>query len=176
VDVAVSTAVSLTWSLPMETGTSFDVSGPSGSVSGTFSADASNHVITFTPDAPLAQGTTYTISASGQVSNGVVQQVPVSFSFTTFAPSINDQFDALIAKLQMLTDAGEFPGRVGQNLVLRAERAQFYYGLGFYNPTIQNLIIIINVTDAMENAGFLSAADAAEVRDLATGLIAELSN
>jgi len=32
------------------------------------------------------------------------------------------------------------------------------------------------VTNAMENAGFLSAADAAEVRDLATGLIDALLN
>ena len=66
-------------------------------------------------------------------------------------------------------------------VILRAkvtdgERAQFYYDVGFNNPAIQNLIIIINVTDAMENAGFLSAADAAEVRDLATGLITALSN
>jgi glycosidase/fibronectin type 3 domain-containing protein len=176
VDVALDTAVSLTWSLPMDAGTDFEVTGPSGVISGTFVLTDTNHTVLFTPDMPLAQGTTYTVSASEQVSNGVMQQVPVSFSFTTYAPSVDDQFNALIAKLQMLTDAGEFPGRVGQNLVLRAQRAQFYYSIGFNNPAIQNLIIIINVTNAMENAGFLSAADAAEVRDLATGLIAELSN
>lgn len=175
-DVAVDTNVSLTWSLPMDDGASFEVSGPSGVISGTFVMTDTNHTVLFTPAMPLAQSTTYTVSASGQVSNGNVQQAPASFSFTTHVPTIDEQFDALIAKLQMLTDASEFPGRVGQNLVLRAERAQFYYDVGFNNPAIQNLIIIINVTDAMENAGFLSAADAAEVRDLATGLIAALSN
>src|SRR5690606_586094 len=35
VDVAVDTAVTLTWSLPMDAGTDFEVSGPSGVVSGT---------------------------------------------------------------------------------------------------------------------------------------------
>ena len=88
--------------------------------------------------------------------------------------TIEQQFDALIAKLQALTDAGEFPGRLGQNLVLRAERAKLAYERGFTTPAVLNLFIVVTVTDAMENAGFLSAADAAEVRDLATGLIAAL--
>ena len=174
--VVPDTAVSLTWSLPMDAGTSFDVSSPSGSVSGTFSADATNQIITFTPDAPLAPGTTYTVTAAGAVSNGNVQQASAVFSFTTYAPTINDQFDALTAKLQALTDAGEFPGRLGQALVNRSVRAQRFYNLGYDNPAIINLAIIVAVNDAMENAGFLSAADAAEVRELAGGLITELIN
>ena len=176
VDVAVDTAVSLTWSLPMDAGTSFTVSGPAGDVSGTIVADATNQIFTFTPDAAFAPGTTYTVSATGQVSNGTVQQVPVSFSFTTHALSVNEQFDALTAKLQALTDAGEFPGRIGQILVNRSVKAKLYYDKGFDNPAILNLGVIVGVTNAMENAGFLSTADAAEVRDLATGLIIELIN
>ncbi|MCB8936802.1 MAG: alpha amylase N-terminal ig-like domain-containing protein [Ardenticatenaceae bacterium] len=172
--VAVNTAVALTWSLPMDAGTSFTVSGPGGNVAGAFAADTTNQIITFTPAAPLAQGTTYTIAASGQVSNGNVQQVPVTFSFTTYAPTVAERFDALTAKLQALTNAGKFPGRVGQNLVIRSQRAKLYYSLGFNKPAILNLNVIVSVTNAMENAGFLSAADAAEVRGLATGLIATL--
>ena len=160
----------------MDAGTDFEVNGPSGLVSGSFAADATNQIITFTPDAPLVPGTTYTVLATGQVSNGNVQQAAMQSSFTTYAPTVNDQFDALIAKLQLLTDAGEFPGRIGQNLVIRAERAKLAYNLGFNNPALQNLFVIVNVTNAMENAGFLSAADAAEVRDLATGLIDALLN
>lgn len=158
----------------MDAGTSFTVSGPGGNVAGAFAADTTNQIITFTPAAPLAQGTTYTIAASGQVSNGNVQQVPVTFSFTTYAPTVAERFDALTAKLQALTNAGKFPGRVGQNLVIRSQRAKLYYSLGFNKPAILNLNVIVSVTNAMENAGFLSAADAAEVRGLATGLIATL--
>ncbi len=88
--------------------------------------------------------------------------------------TIEQQFEALIGKLQALTDAGEFPGRIGQNLVIRAQRAYLAYSFGLINQAVQNLNVIVSVTNAMENAGFLSAADAAEVRDLATGLIEEL--
>ncbi|MCA9943995.1 MAG: Ig-like domain-containing protein, partial [Anaerolineales bacterium] len=176
VGVPVDTNVSLSWSLPMDAGTSFELSGPSGIISGTFVLTDTNQTVIFTPDMPLAQATTYTVSASGQVSNGNVQQVPVSYSFTTYAPTIEEQFDALTAKLQMLTDAGEFPGRLGQILVNRSVRAKLLYSYGFDNPAILNLAVIVNVTNAMENAGFLTPEDAAEVRDLATGLITELLN
>ncbi|MCC6604270.1 MAG: alpha amylase N-terminal ig-like domain-containing protein [Anaerolineae bacterium] len=175
VDVAVDTAVALTWSLPMDAGTDFEVSGPSGVVSGTFSADTTNQIITFTPDAPLAQSTTYTVLATGQVSNGNGQQAVSQTSFTTVAPpppTADEQFEALINKLQALTDAGELPRGIGKTLVNRAERAYLYYQYGLEVPAILNLTFIITTTRVMELTGFLTHADAAEVIDLSSWLIA----
>ena len=174
VDVAVDTAVSLTWSLPMDAGTSFAVSGPSGMVSGTFSADASNQIITFTPDAPLAQSTTYTVSASGQVSNGNVQQAPALFSFTTHVPTIDEQFAALVAKLQALVANGDLSERMGNSLVNRVLRIQMWHDLGYDNIAVANLNIFNRIITALEVSGQLDAANAQMLRDMADGLIISL--
>lgn len=83
-DVPVSALVAVTWSQVMSESTVFSVDGPDGGVNGTFALDASGLTVTFTPDVPFDAGTTYEVLISGQVdANGVVQQVPVAFSFTT---------------------------------------------------------------------------------------------
>ena len=83
-DVPLDAAVSATWSQVMNPSTVFSVDGPDGAVNGTFALDASGFTVTFTPDVPFDAGTTYEVLISGQVdANGVVQQIPVAFSFTT---------------------------------------------------------------------------------------------
>ncbi|MCA1954812.1 MAG: Ig-like domain-containing protein [Anaerolinea sp.] len=82
--VPVTTPVTVTWSQAMAANTSFSVTGPGGAVSGTFAYDAPSRTVTFTPDSPLAYSTTYTVLVTGAVdAGGDVQQVPVTWSFTT---------------------------------------------------------------------------------------------
>ncbi len=99
-DVSLDTAIVLTWSLPMVSGTTFSVTGPEGAVAGTIGVNPLNNTTTFTPTASLAYHTTYTITASGQVTSGVpgaesgTQQVPFTAHFTTtpfmvYLPLIN---------------------------------------------------------------------------------------
>lgn len=176
IDVALETAVSLTWSLPMDAGTSFDMSGPDGSVSGTFAADASNQIITFTPDAPLAAATTYTAAATGQVSNGNVQQVAVAYSFTTRALTIDEQFDALVNKLETLVADGKLPARMGNSLINRVLRGQLWHDLGYDRLAVLNLNIFNRIVTGLENATILTTEDADCLRSLADDLIVSLSN
>ncbi len=85
-DVPPSATISVDWSKAMSAATSFSVSGPDGSVAGTFALSNGDRTVTFTPAAPLAAGTAYDVLVSGQTSaGGDVQQVPVAFSFTTEA-------------------------------------------------------------------------------------------
>ncbi|CAN5238266.1 alpha-amylase family glycosyl hydrolase [soil metagenome] len=85
-DVATDTTIVVDWSKPMASSSSFSVTGPDGTVAGTFSLNEDATSVTFTPDSPLAQATTYEVSVTGQTSaGGDAQQVPVNFSFTTEA-------------------------------------------------------------------------------------------
>jgi glycosidase len=83
-DVALDTLITVTWSAAMDEATDFVVTGPSGEAAGSFSLDATGTILTFTPAAPLAKGTMYTVEVTGEVdAGGNVQQVPASWSFTT---------------------------------------------------------------------------------------------
>ena len=83
-NVSPSTTVAVTWSQQMPSNNDFAVSSPGGGVAGTFTYASGTRTTTFTPAAPLLQGTTYSVSVSGKVSAlGNVQQVPVSWSFVT---------------------------------------------------------------------------------------------
>ena len=85
-DVDPQTTVVVNWSRAMASDSDFSVSGPGGAVIGSFAVSNSNQTLTFTPAAPLADESTYQVLVSGQSdSEGNVQQVPVSFSFTTAA-------------------------------------------------------------------------------------------
>ena len=89
----------------MDASTDFTVTGPDGAVAGAFSYDAGSWVVTFTPSAPLSEGTQYTVDVTGEISaGGDHQQVAVSWSFTTVPPpnllvngsfEINDDADRL---------------------------------------------------------------------------------
>ena len=78
--------VTLTWNQAMPTPPSgFGLSGPSGTVSGTWSYDADQNKHTFTPDAPLPAGT-YTTSVSGATDTaGEAQQVDYSGTWSVSA-------------------------------------------------------------------------------------------
>jgi hypothetical protein len=84
------TVISVTWSIPMAPGTSFEVTDPRGNpVDGTFAYDEATMTTTFTPTRPLAPVGLYTVTVSDQISVGVpngdsgVQQVPFTWSFST---------------------------------------------------------------------------------------------
>src|SRR5690606_20705417 len=84
------TVISVTWSIPMAPGTSFEVRNPLGRVvAGTFTYDADTMTTLFTPARPLAPVGVHTVTVSDQVSVGVpggesgVQQVPFMWSFNT---------------------------------------------------------------------------------------------
>ena len=87
--VSVSVAPSATFSQPVTPGTaSFTVVDSSGnSVAGTVGFSGGNTVATFTPNNPLAVGTTYTATVSGaQNATGTPMSGPFSWSFTTAGP------------------------------------------------------------------------------------------
>jgi len=88
-DVNVNSPITVTWSMTMTADTDFEVMGSTGVVSGTFIHDVSAWTVTFTPDAPLAGGATYTVTTADQTSLALpggesgVQQVTTVWSFTT---------------------------------------------------------------------------------------------
>jgi glycosidase len=83
-EVPLDSTISVDWSRPMAGGSSFSVSGPGGSVDGTFALSNGDLTLTFTPTSTLSAGMLYSVLASGQAdAGGEQQQVPRSFSFTT---------------------------------------------------------------------------------------------
>ena len=96
-DVALDSTITVAWSVPMDASTDFTVTGPDGAVAGAFSYDAGSWVVTFTPSAPLSEGTQYTVDVTGEISaGGDHQQVAVSWSFTTVPPPnllVNGSFE-----------------------------------------------------------------------------------
>jgi glycosidase len=82
-DVDPNTIITASWNKwsPTPPAGIFTVTGPGGPVSGSFGWDDTTRTHTFTPAAPLADGT-YTVDISGNTHNGDNQYVPVSFSFT----------------------------------------------------------------------------------------------
>ncbi|MGH3441986.1 MAG: Ig-like domain-containing protein [Nitriliruptorales bacterium] len=86
-----ATAVTATFSRAMDGSTigssSFTLTGPSGEVPASVSYDASSHVATLTPNAPLGGGADYTakIEASVAAEDGAPLAAPVTWSFSTAA-------------------------------------------------------------------------------------------
>ncbi|MBX3056296.1 MAG: alpha amylase N-terminal ig-like domain-containing protein [Anaerolineae bacterium] len=99
-NVPVSSTIIVTWSIPMQPNTTFEVDGPAGPVSGVFAYDSNDWTVTFTPDANLATGTFYTVTVAGAQSVGVpggdsgVQQFPVTWTFLTTPESIQAGFSS----------------------------------------------------------------------------------
>jgi hypothetical protein len=86
VDVPVTTTIKVTWSKAMAPGTDFLVTSPSGPVAGGFSYDSNTDTVIFTPSAPLAPDTVYTVLVSEEISadaDSSAQQEPHQFTFTT---------------------------------------------------------------------------------------------
>ncbi len=99
-NVPVSSTVVVTWSIPMQPNTTFEVAGPDGPVSGAFAYDSDDWTVTFTPDADLATGAFYTVTVAGAQSVGVpggdsgVQQFPVTWTFLTTPEAIQAGFSS----------------------------------------------------------------------------------
>jgi hypothetical protein len=86
--VPIDTHISVSWSQAMSVGTEFNVEGPEGPISGTFTYLFNTFTYVFTPAQMLDIGETYTVTAAGQTdAGGDVQQVPVQFSFDTMVPT-----------------------------------------------------------------------------------------
>ncbi|SIO61560.1 Mo-co oxidoreductase dimerisation domain-containing protein [Singulisphaera sp. GP187] len=87
--VATTTTVSAIFSEPVQAGTIvMTLTGPGGAVAGSFAYTTSTNTATFTPSAPLAAQTNYTVNVSGakDLANNVMTSV--AWTFTTATPSV----------------------------------------------------------------------------------------
>jgi len=174
VDVEFDTLVTVSWSLPMDAGTSFEVSGPDGLVPGSFSYDAATDTTTFTPDQPLAPETTYTVTVAAQVSNGNFQQVPVIFSFATRPLTVDEQYEALLAELDMMEADGRLSQRDAHKLRVRVLVSQQLYHLGLNHAAAKQMQIFNRFVWKMELRGRLAPEDAAVLLAMSDNLIEDL--
>lgn len=160
VDVALDTAVSVTWSVPMQPDTSFAVTGPDGLVNGSFAYDAGSQTVTFTPDANLAAGTTYTVHIASAVSVGVpggdggVLQTPYGFSFTTI--SIMQMIENLKADVQALRDSGDLNRGQANSLLAKLNNAIARLNSGQNHVAVNQLNAFINQVQDFVASGVLS--------------------
>ncbi|MCA9925353.1 MAG: Ig-like domain-containing protein, partial [Anaerolineales bacterium] len=163
-DVLVNTAVSVVWSVPMEPDTDFVVEGPGGPVAGSFAYDDVTQTVTFTPDALLAKGATYTVTVAGAVSVGIpggdsgVQQMPVVFSFTTEPPTVPELFDALRADINSLVANGDMYAFDGNRLLNRLDRAEQLWEIGRPVFATRRLAGFIDDIERLVRIGRLDAA------------------
>ncbi len=86
--VAPTTPVSAVFSEPVQPASiTLALTGPSGTVAGSTAYNATSRTATFTPTATLAASTGYTVNLSGATDPAGNTMAPVSWSFTTAAPS-----------------------------------------------------------------------------------------
>jgi len=84
----IDTPISASWSQAMGVGTDFQVVGPDGAISGTFTYYVNTYTYVFTPSHLLSVGETYTATVVGQTdAGGDSQQVATQFSFDTLVPT-----------------------------------------------------------------------------------------
>ena len=182
VDVSFDTAVTVTWSLPMEPDTSFAVEGPAGVISGTFVYDDVTQVVTFTPDVDLADGATYTVTVAGAVSVGVpggdtgVQQAPVVFSFTTHVITAEEWLTTLTDQVNGLVDDGTLARRYGRLLLRDLARAERFLNWGFDRVAALQMRVFIHHVNFLVHQGRLPAADGQVLIDGANAAIEQILN
>ncbi|HEY1016190.1 MAG TPA: Ig-like domain-containing protein, partial [Herpetosiphonaceae bacterium] len=83
-NVPLASQVRVAWNQEMTPAADFAVAGASGPVSGTFAYDSPGRATIWTPAAPLAAGSAYTVTVAGEVDpNGDAQQVATVWSFLT---------------------------------------------------------------------------------------------
>ncbi|MGW4638068.1 DUF4082 domain-containing protein [Sphaerisporangium sp. NPDC004334] len=87
--VATGTAVTATFSEPIKenTATITVKNAANQAVAGTRSLNEARTLLTFTPDSPLAQSTTYTVTVSGALDDADNSMTTTSWSFTTGGPA-----------------------------------------------------------------------------------------
>jgi hypothetical protein len=184
-DVLVDTAVSVVWSVPMEPDTDFVVEGPTGLISGTFAYDDVTQTVTFTPDADLADGTTYTVTVAGAVSVGVpggdsgVLQTPVVFSFTTHVITVEERLDNLKDMVNGLVDDGLLAPRYGRLLLHDLQQAERFLNRDhwvFDRVAVVHLQVFIHHVEALVWLEQLPAAEGQLLIDEAELLIEQILN
>lgn len=175
-DVALETAVSVTFSNPMDPATTFGVvDGASNVVTGTFAYDDVAQTVTFTPDAALAPATTYSVTIAGSVSVGQpggdsgVLQTPVSFSLTTRDLTLSEKFAALNGLVDAAVADGPLPASLARSLKVKlrlaerfAERGQTFAALvqmRVFTWQVAILDFVNFVTPAQADAMQAGAAD-----------------
>jgi hypothetical protein len=136
-----------------------------------------NHTVLFTPSVPLAQGATYTVSASGQVSNGNVQQVPVSFSFTTVTVvTVESMINDLIGDVEGLREAGRLNTGQANALVKKLQGALQKYNAGQPSVAVNRLNAFINQVDSFVSSGVLTPAEGQALTGEAQMIIDAINN
>jgi len=90
-NVATNSTVSATFDEPVQQSTiTFRLSNPSGPVAATVNYDAATRTARLTPTAVLQAGTTYTANLSGATDASGNMMDPLTWTFTTVAPSTNN--------------------------------------------------------------------------------------
>jgi hypothetical protein len=180
VDVALDTAVTTTWSVPMEPDTTFVVEGPEGVVTGAFVYDDVAQTVTFTPNAALADGTTYTVTVSGAVSVGVpggdsgVLQTPVVWRFTTHVITAEEWLGILTDQVNGLVDAGVLARRYGRVLLRDLSHAGRFMDWGMNPWAALQLRIFTHHVNLLVRHDRLPAADGQVLIDGANAAIEQL--
>ena len=174
-EVPSDVTVNVFWSIPMAPDNTFSVTGPDGNVAGTFTYNPVAQVQTFTPDALLAPGTTYTVLVSGAASVGVpggdsgVQQVPVTWDFTTI--TITEQIKRLIAEVEALRDDGTLNRGQANALITKLEGAIKKLDQGQDRVAINRLRAFTNQVYSFIDEGLLSAEIGQALIDQANAII-----
>jgi hypothetical protein len=142
-------------------------------VAGSFAYAARSQTVTFTPAAPLALGTTYTVTVTGKVdAAGDVQQVPVSWSFTTKTPeaAIQDLIDQVAA----LKSGGVLNNGQANSLTVKLTGALAKLAQGQTAAALDRLTSFTAQVADLVATGVIPAADGQSLVDLAQLVIAAL--
>jgi hypothetical protein len=185
VDVPFDTAVTVTFSNPMQPGTTFAVEGPAGPITGTFAYDDVTRTVTFTPDADLSDGTTYTVTVAGAVSVGVpggdsgVLQAPVAFSFTTHVITVEERLANLKDMVNGLVDDGVLAPRYGRLLLRDLEKAEWFLSQDHWvydQLAVVQMRVFIQHVQVLVKLHRLPAADGQMLIDEAWVIIEQILN
>ncbi len=135
--VATSTTVTATFSETLQVGTAaVALSGPNGAVAGSLAYDASARTATYTPAAALAASTSYTAAVSGARDPAGNLMAPVSWTFTTAAPSTSGCPCTIWAPTATpATAADPDTGGIEVGVKFRASQSGTVTGIRFYKGT-----------------------------------------
>jgi hypothetical protein len=165
--------ITVSWNQAMPADTTFSVAGSGGPVSGTFAYDAGTQTVTFTPDGYLALGETYTATVTGRVDvAGDVQQVPVTWSFTTL--TVEEAIQALIGQVEALRDAGDLNNGQANALLVKLNGALVKLAQGNDPAASSRLLAFVDQVGDLVDDGEIPAADGQALIDLALLVIAAI--
>jgi hypothetical protein len=129
--------------------------------------------VTFTPDGYLALGETYTATVTGRVDvAGDVQQVPVTWSFTTL--TVEEAIQALIGQVEALRDAGDLNNGQANALLVKLNGALVKLAQGNDPAASSRLLAFVDQVGDLVDDGEIPAADGQALIDLALLVIAAI--